>query len=300
MKYLFRYLLYCLGRLPFKLRQTIGQGIGRLLALIPTTERKVITLQTQVFFPGKAPTPAAVFGSVASTFLESLSLKPVLTTPGCIRCDDWDLIHSLLGDNQGLVALTAHFGNWELLAAYMAHNQVPLTVVGREANMSILQPELVRIRESHGIKTVWRSGASLAKVLVQDLKDGRVVAALIDQDTKVQSSPVPFFGHPAQTPISLVKLAKRRGCPLVSAFLIRESDGAFSVQVRSLDHARSPSEILQEYHEHLEERINLAPSQWVWFHKRWRTLNSGERRSSSEYLSWLAEQRDMGLKSTKS
>ncbi len=268
----------------------MGQGIGQLLALIPTTERRIITLQTQAFFPGTAPTPAAVFGSVASTFLESLSLESALTTPGKIRCDDWDLIHSLLEENRGLVALTGHFGNWELLASYMAHQQVPLTVVGREANVSLLQPELVRIRESHGIKTVWRSGASLAKELVQDLKNGRVVAALVDQDTKVLSAAIPFFGHPAQTPISLVKLAKRREARIVSAFLRRESDGGFYIQVRRLDHSQSPSQILEEYHAHLEEHIKLAPSQWVWFHKRWRTLSSGERRSSKEYLSWLEEQ----------
>ena len=197
------------------------------------------------------------------------------------------MVNELLNSGKGLIALTGHYGNWELLAAYVAAQKIPLTVIGRQTRQSYFHTEIARIRETYGVKTVWRDSASLAREIISDLKKGNVVAALIDQDTDVQSAFVSFFGIPASTPSSLVRLGLRTGTPIVAAFLRRNMDFTFSVRITQLTNNGSEEDILLQYHQLLEKEIVADPHQWVWFHKRWRTTANEGKRSSVLYLEWL-------------
>lgn len=265
---------------------------GWCIGALPLRETRIARLQFQVFAPGENPACATrkIFGHCGATVLESCAVEPIIKeNPQCISCTDWEMVHSLLAEGKGLVALTAHYGNWELLAGYVAAQDIPLTVVGRQTRQSHFHKEIAHIRESYGVKTVWRENTSLAREIISDLKNGNVVAALIDQDTDVQSAFVPFFGMPASTPSSLVRLALRSKTPIVAAFLRRNRDCTFTVRITHLTNASSVEEILLHYHQLLEEEIRTDPHQWVWFHKRWRTTQSEGKRSSKLYLQWLEE-----------
>jgi KDO2-lipid IV(A) lauroyltransferase len=267
--------------------------VGWCIGALPLRETRIAKLQFQLLTPGKENPASAtrkIFGHCAATVLESCAIEPILSeNPSCISCSDWEMVNSLLSNGKGLIALTGHYGNWELLAAYVAAQNIPLTVIGRKARQSQFHTEIARIRETYGVKTVWRDNASLAREIISDLKKGHVVAALIDQDTDVQSAFVPFFGIPASTPSSLVRLAIRNGTPIVAAFLRRNNDYTFSVKITELINNGSTEEILLQYHQLLEKEILTDPHQWVWFHKRWRTTPGEGKRSSGLYLQWLKE-----------
>jgi len=188
-----------------------------------------------------------------------------------------------------VVALSAHLANWELLAALQAADGVPLTVVGREANRPQLHRQLIALRQRSGVKTVWRGDPGAARTLLRTLQQREVIAALVDQDTAVSSLAVPFFGHPAMTPSSVIEIAQRQQARIVSIFLVRPTPSSYAVHLRELTSHASPVEILTEYHRHLEEMLRQFPAQWPWFHKRWRT-QGGETLSTSRYLAFLEEQ----------
>jgi lauroyl/myristoyl acyltransferase len=57
-----------------------------------------------------------------------------------------------------------------------------------------------------------------------------------------------------------------------------------------IDSRQTEEEILTEYHSHLEDYIREYPAQWVWFHKRWRTLTDGTRLSARNYPLYLKEE----------
>lgn len=281
-----------LGLLPFSLRSAIGAALGSLVGRLPLREVEIAQLQLEAFLPevsSREITPR-VFANVGRSILESVNLKPLLHDPfPHVACRDWELITAWTKDARPIVALTAHTGNWDLLAAYAIARGLPISTVGREARNPDLQIVLRNLREAYGIDTIWRSDRSGVKRILECFKERRVMAALIDQDTRVDSVFVPFFSSPAKTPSALIELGKRCNARFVTAFISRKKGINFEIHAAEIGGSLSTTEILTEYHRRLESFIREHPDQWVWFHKRWRTNESGETLSSKSYLAWLRE-----------
>ena len=285
-----RALLQLLGRLPLAARRRAGRTIGLAYAALSRRERRMAELQLSVMLEEKkAPVLAReVFAALGQTLFETLNLGPLLARPErFIDCPRRDLAETVAARGKPVIALTAHTGNWELLAAYMVSLGVPLVTVGRQARGRHLQHVLAGLRARYGVRTLWRGGREGLRDLVRELQPGKVVAALIDQDTYVRSECVPFFSLPARTPSGLVDLGKKRGAIFVSAFIFREAGGRYTIHLEELDGARSTAQILTEYNRRLELLLRSYPAQWVWFHKRWRGSADGRRMSSTEYADFL-------------
>jgi KDO2-lipid IV(A) lauroyltransferase len=280
------------GCLPFSLRSVMGWSFGYLAGLLPLRERSIAKLQLQVFLPGANAdrlTPR-VFANAGRTLFESLRLTPILRVRASrITCEAWPTITTWLASDRPIVALTAHTGNWDLLAGYMIAQGIPLTTIGKEARNPTAQHILSSIRSGYGIETIWRSDRSGVKRLLQCLRERRTIAALIDQDTRVDSTMIPFFGTPAKTPSSLVALGRKANARFVSAFMFRTGFMRYKVFVEELPSSLNDAALLAEYHRHLERLVRLYPDQWVWFHKRWRTLLDGRTLSTKEYLAELTK-----------
>ena len=60
--------------------------------------------------------------------------------------------------------------------------------------------------------------------LIKVLKSGGSVALLIDQDTKVKSSFVNFFGKPAATPVGATVLAMKTGAAIIPTYVYLGKD----------------------------------------------------------------------------
>lgn len=284
--------LKVVGALPISVRRLCGAVLGSVAGLIPSRERTIAALQLQYFLPEQATAPLVrrTFAHAGKTLMESLNLAPLLTPPySSIRCAQWDELKAQLTGERPTIVLTGHTGNWDLLAAYAIARGVEIATVGREARNPILQHLLRSIRDGYGIYTIWRSDKSGIKKLLSLLKGGKVVAALIDQDTRVESVPIPFFGESAKTPSSLIALGKRHNARFMTAFLFRTSSSTYEIFAEQLDDSLSTEEVLQTYNQRLESLIRRFPEQWVWFHKRWRTSADGVTKSSREYIAWLRE-----------
>jgi KDO2-lipid IV(A) lauroyltransferase len=281
-----------ISTLPVGLRSVLGGSVGFLVGFLPLRERRFALLQLRVFLPevsAFAVTPR-VFANVGRTLMESLRLQPLLTRHDThITCDSWDKVQGWLASERPVICLTAHTGNWDLLAAYVIARGVPLTTIGREARNPAAQAILRSIREGYGIETIWRSDRNGLKRLVQCIKSRRVVAALIDQDTRVESIQVPFLGASAKTPVSLITLGRKMNARFVTAFLFRTGFMRYSVFIEEIAQDHDELAILSAYHASLERLIRRYPDQWVWFHKRWRSFEEGKTLSSREYTAMLEE-----------
>ncbi len=278
-------------RIPLPVRSALGWYGGYIAGLLPLRERRIAERQLSMVFnqaEARRLTPR-VFAHVGRTFMESLNLTPFFSTPGRLTCKQWDMITPWKDEARPIVVLTAHTGNWDLLAAYNISEGFKVTTIGREARSPTMQAALKSLREAYGVETIWRSDKLGVKRLMTCLKENRVVAALIDQDTRVDSEFVPFFGIPAKTPSSLIALGKKYKARFVSAFLLRQPDGTYEMFVKELDTTQDTVGVLAQYHSHLEEIIRQYPDQWVWFHKRWRTQPEQKTMSTKEYVRWLDE-----------
>lgn len=281
-----------IAALPFWIRSALGWCLGYLIGLLPLRERTFTWLQLKVFLPEVSTTRVTprVFANAGQTLLESLNVKPILLERADnIECPSWNKVQGWIADSRPIVALTAHTGNWDLLAAWVISRGVPLTTIGREARKPSAQAILRSIRDGYGIETIWRSDRSGLKRLLSCLKERRVLAALIDQDTRVESISVPFFGAPAKTPVSLITLGRKMNARFVTAFIFRTGWLRYSIFLEEIPDSQSDSDVLTIYNQRLETLIRRFPDQWVWFHKRWRSPSGQEALSSRAYEQMLRQ-----------
>lgn len=278
------------GALPIALRRLIGRALGRAFAALPSRERAIAELQLRAFLPQANPAKVVpqMFAGLGETILEGFNLAPLIADhQRTIRCQQPELFEWAITQGRPILGLTAHTGNWELFAAYLHARGARSIAIGRPARNATLHQALAYQRECAGIRVIWRSGRGGMQEILQAFEKGYIIGALLDQDTRVRSIPVPFLGTPAQTPVTLVEIAKKHNALFFAAFIIRETSGSYCLHVTKLDEQGSAEQILEGYHHALEALLREHPEQWMWFHKRWRTLPSGERRAGKAYLEYL-------------
>lgn len=184
---------------------------------------------------------------------------------------------------KGLVALTGHIGNFELIATYFALAGYKVSVIGRELYDKRLNGLLVQNREKAGIQNI--PTTAKAREVIKALKSGRALGVLIDQDSfRVRGIFVDFFGRPAKTPIGPILLAQRTGSPIVPLAIIRKEDDSYKMIIReeiktetSENKEKELMELTQKGTKFLEDIIREYPDQWVWMHNRWASQPKDEK-----------------------
>lgn len=178
------------------------------------------------------------------------------------------------------VAVTAHFGNWEVFGHVAAMQGVGLASVAKPVKNPWIDARVNRLRESAGQRIIPREGA--LRTLVKVLRDGGAVALLLDQDTRAVDGGVfvDFFGIPAPVSGAAAGLAIRMQTPLVTAFCRNEGDGTYRCYVRDVlrpDALRgaSAAEVTARIAQFIEAEIRRYPGQWLWTYKRWKRRQPG-------------------------
>ena len=125
------------------------------------------------------------------------------------------LLRAALAKGKGIVYVTGHLGNWELMARLVARVGAPVSAVAKRGGDERLMGLIEQWRREGGVTTLWREDPSTARALLRVFKRNEVLGILVDQDTKVQGVWVPFFGRPAWTPRAPADLALRSGAPIL-------------------------------------------------------------------------------------
>jgi len=224
----------------------------------------------------RGPRNAALARANAGQAFAELSLfEKVLRRPDYIRLEGVEALDAALVRGRGAIAVTGHVGNWELLAAWAAAIGYPITVVVRRVNDLRFHSLIIRFRAAAGVEVLVRDDPRFVAAVGEALRRNRVVAMLIDQDTRGPGVFVPFFGRPAHTPPGAALLALRARVPVVSVFMERRPEGGHLVRVspvpaelpRGRDGVR---ELTARLTAAIEAQIRRSPAEWVWWHERWR------------------------------
>jgi KDO2-lipid IV(A) lauroyltransferase len=186
----------------------------------------------------------------------------------------------------GIVAITGHFGSWELLAAAMTAHGFPFVAVQRPRESPLLDAVVARYRRSGGAEFLARGNA--ARAAMRSLSEGKAVAILYDQDApKHEGVFVPFFGRLASTRDGPVKIALRTRAPVLPIFLHRVGSSARHVACfrPPIPMERPAGDLEGAVRENarritaaIEDEIRRAPDHWSWIHRRWKTQPRGEPR----------------------
>ncbi|MDD3342487.1 MAG: lysophospholipid acyltransferase family protein [Sulfurospirillaceae bacterium] len=179
----------------------------------------------------------------------------------------------------GTLLLTAHFGNWELLAHFFAKHGYPVVVIGRKGNNALIETKLTApFRTMYGNTLAYKEQAMSA--IIRALKHNGIAGMLIDQKASgANSIKATFFAHQVDTVNSTAMLKLRYDPAVVSLFMARQKSGKYKLIVGSsadviLDEKLSETEkiehLTQRYNDIIEEIVRAYPEQWFWMHDRWR------------------------------
>ncbi|MEE8574724.1 MAG: lysophospholipid acyltransferase family protein, partial [Thermodesulfobacteriota bacterium] len=186
---------------------------------------------------------------------------------------------------KGLMFSTAHFGNWELMAAYCGLRGYPLAVVARRQKMDVFERYISWVRARSG-NVVVEKKKSMRK-LMRMLKDNGILGILMDHNvTRSEGVFVDFLGTPASTNKGPALLAVKMEVPVVPAFIVREGRGHKIVigdEVHLVSTGDKDSDIVENTRRiigPINDIIRRYPEQWFWVHRRWRTrpLDEVERK----------------------
>ena len=202
--------------------------------------------------------------------LNSENLDSLIVFDGRQNIDD------ALKAGKGVIILTAHFGNWELLGAGLSLSGYDLSYIVRPLRSRQLDALLNGIREGAGGKPIPR-GASIKDAL-KCLKRNGLLGILADIDTKVDGVFVDFFGRPAFTPRGPVSLALRTGAALIPTHIVRQKDDKHIIVAEKALELERTGDLEEDIRINtarivkiLESYIRKHPEQWIWIHERWKT-----------------------------
>ena len=292
----YRYVIYLLVRLAesvvYLLPRAWVLGLARLLGragfyLIGRQRKKTLENLKLAFGQEKSDLEIGEiaiqsFEHLTSTALEMLrfpKLRWEELAQWVVGADEaFRVYREILRAGRGVISITAHMGNWELLAGIMAVSKTCQgAIIARRLYYERYDRWVVGLRQSLGVRTIYREDA--ARMALEILAKNQVVGLLPDQDIdSLKGVFVNYFGRPAYTPVAPVRLALASGAPILPNFLIRQRDGKYKIVLGEVLWPRvttTRENAVREYTEKwmldFEKVIRQYPQQWAWMHNRWKT-----------------------------
>ena len=267
-----------------------GAWLGLLFFTALQRRRQIAIANVRLAFPHLNEAAARQIARRASqnfgmTGCEFLRLR--VATPAEISdyadIDHLEHVQNGLALGQGVLLLTAHLGNWELMGARAAQ-QIPLTVVARPRSNAGVQDYIEEVRAAAGIEVI--SKFDTARASLTALRANRALGVLPDQYAGASGLLLPFFGHPTRFIPAVAKLGLFTGAPIVPAFGARRTpwlaDGRIIARVfpplkmpefARRDAASRDAAIIEgtrRIMRQIEQIVERYPDQWLWLHRRWR------------------------------
>jgi KDO2-lipid IV(A) lauroyltransferase len=198
-----------------------------------------------------------------------------------VEMRDADLPRELVARGKGVIFVTGHLGNWELIARRIARAGIPNFAIAKRGDDARLMALIEQWRLTGQVTTLWREDASIGRAIIKVLKGGGGIGMLVDQDTRIQGVFVPFFGRMAHSARAPADLALRFGSPILVGTCHRRGPNAgdgLQLEFSEIgydpdppDHEAEVARITAACQSALEDAIRRFPADWVWMHSRWET-----------------------------
>jgi len=268
-----------LSLLPLRLIYWVARGTGNFANNVLHYRRQVVMTNLRVAFGSEidearlAEIADESYRQIAMSFMELLiapKLQKQIRT--MLQSEQAALLRKLLDQGKGLIAVSGHLGNWEIIGAAAATTMPePFTVAAVQQSNPYINRFITRRRSELGMQVAGTKEAM--KLLIRALKNRQAIGLVADQNAGPFSVFVKFFGKTAATQPGPAKLALKFGTPLLVAAALRSGPGQFKVLIQEVEiKADDTVESLTQRHvKILENFIRQYPEQYFWIHRRWKT-----------------------------
>jgi KDO2-lipid IV(A) lauroyltransferase len=186
--------------------------------------------------------------------------------------------------HRGVLIVTGHLGNWEMLVFGFAAIHEPISYLARPLDNPLIEDLTLRIRTRFGNRPINKTNSAMLAVKI--LREGGILGALSDVNAHPKEGVfVPFFGVDACTISGPAIMAMRSNAAILPAFCVWDSKrkkyrfvrGAVIEPFKTGDRKADVIATTAAYTAEIEQLIRQFPDQWLWIHKRWKTRPLGEK-----------------------
>lgn len=268
--------------MPRPLRLAIGRLLGHgAWLIVPDWRKKMATDNVEKALHVSATDARVIvkrsvvrFGPM---FMDVLAF-PYMTREKMNRIVKWEgreHLDAAVAEGKGVVMATAHFGNWEMMAAATGLSDYQAVAVGRKQNNPAMDTLITGLRSSVGARATYKTGVlEMARMLGQ----GWIIGLLMDQDAGPAGLPMYFFGRPSYVPQGPAALARLKQAPIVRCVMFDQPDGSYLMKCWPVLHVERTQDkdadilgMTKQLVNWLEETITERPELWFWLHNRWKT-----------------------------
>jgi Kdo2-lipid IVA lauroyltransferase/acyltransferase len=278
------------GIMPRKFGLVFAAVLGKLVFLLPIKDKKLTMRHLGEIFGEKwtekriRSCAAGVYSNLGRNAFDALYVQKLdkKRFESLVRCDDLGEFGEAYRRGRGLMAITAHCGCFEMLLHYFAIRGFSCFAIGSRLYDERLDRMVAGFRSGPGIEYLHRSDN--LRGMIRLLKQGRVMGALVDQDTKVDGVFAHFLGRLAYTPSGVVRLARRNDIPVFVVTTARQKDNTHRIFVsREIklhvykDETEDVVKAIEIINGHISATVEKFPDQWVWMHRRWKKRPDDEK-----------------------
>ncbi len=286
----FRGVVSFLERLPLSLLMPFFETLGLVYCLFDGKHRRIAKINLDIAFPEMEEEKKRMiirnsYKNLSRTAAEVIKIG-YLDDEYLRENVIFEGLENILGPHgkgTGVFAITAHYGNWELMASTFGKVIANIDVIVRPQRESFINAYVNKKRELFGNSVIVKFES--AREVIRRVKGGRIIGVLMDQDTHLHRGIfVNFFGLPACTLDAIPRIAFATGAKMVPVFPFRDPQNKYRHTVRFYPPVNPDTEdrddfvrlSLQNINAKFEEIIAKGPDHWLWLHRRWRTRPPGE------------------------
>lgn len=275
------FLLYVISWLPYFLQIQIGKFIGWALSKLGKKRVHIARRNLELCFPNMSPSEIE---RLVQQNIEQAGMAVLEASMGW-WWPDWRVkkigkvegtehIETILAKGKGVLGLAIHNMNLEL-GCRIAGLYAPSVAFYRKHNNPLMEFMQYRGRARSNKYMIHKRNV---KGLIQALNDKEVCFYLPDQDYgRSKCEFVPFFAvSEVATTTGTLLFAKQANCETVFIVSNRTKDGYSVKFVPGLENFPSgdDKEDVARVNQKVEELVKLAPEQYLWMHKRFKTRPS--------------------------
>jgi len=269
------------GTLSLEKGQRVGRALGRGLFRLDTRHRTIAVDNLEKALGLKRfeaeMMARAVFENLGKILFESVWVwtQPHHMIAPHFTIEGLEFLKKASAKGRGVLVLTAHFGNWELLSYVAYLTGFSIDVIYRPLDFNSLDRLVTENRARFGSQPIPKR-RSLRPIL-RALRQEHLVAFLMDQSCDWYDGVItPFFHRPVFTNKGMALVAMASRAPVVPVFLIREGarfTGRFLPEIPLVDTGDKIGDIetnSARFAAVIENFIRQYPEQWFWVHRRWK------------------------------
>jgi KDO2-lipid IV(A) lauroyltransferase len=275
--------------LPFAVAQRLGAAVGWLMWKLPNRSREVVRINLGHCFPELSASEREQLAgetlvNIGRSFAESACAwmwSPQKTVALIKEVEGEHLLDEALAEGKGVVGITSHLGNWEVLNHWYCLKCSPI-IFYRPPKQKAVDELLQKQRTQLGNKVAASTREGIISVM-REVRRGGAVGIPADPEPALKSGLfVPFLGTQALTSKFVPGLLKGHTANGIFLHCVRLPDNSgFKVIVE-----RAPEALYSDDEQAAVAALSATiasyvrrwPSQYMWSMKRFKKRPAGEKR----------------------